>query len=157
MTNTEFLELLKKSSNLSYDFAKEYIIDELKPIYIYSVSLNISVDNPNMKQFDIYPIDNNKKVEYISDKEVVKLLCRNEKVPVWINISVESIYKDQTIFRLLCAGRYSEVENEFYYYKGGTGPFGIKSPTFPPNYIEGVKFKLKERKRKSIINWILGK
>lgn len=156
MTNTKFLELLIKSSNLSYDFAKRYIIDELKPNYKYSVFLNISVDDPSLKQFDIYPIDNDKKIEYISDKEVVKLLCRNEKVPVWIDISVESIYRDQTIFRLLCAGRYSEDENEFYYNKRGTGPFGIKSPTLPPNYIEGEKFKLKERKRKSIINWILG-
>lgn len=157
MTNTEFLELLKKSSHFSYDFAKDYILDELKPNYKYSVSLNMSVDDPSLKQFDIYPIDNNKIVEYISDKDVVKLLCRKEKVPVWIDISVESINKDQTIFRLLCAGRYSADENEFYYNKGGTGPFGIKSPTFPPNYIEGQKFKLKLRKRKSIINWIMGK
>lgn len=34
MTNIKFLELLKKSSDLSYQFAKEYIIDELKPNYI---------------------------------------------------------------------------------------------------------------------------
>ena len=157
MTNTEFLELLKKSSNLSYEFAKQYIINELKPNYKYSVFLNVSVDNQNLKQFDIYPIDNDKKVEYISDKEVVKLLCRNEKVPVWIDISVDSIHKNQTIFRLLCAGRYSEDENEFYYNEQGTGPFGIKSPIFPANYIEGEKFKLKVRKTKTILNWILGK
>jgi hypothetical protein len=69
-------------------------------------------------------------------------LCRQGKVPVWIDISVESVYKDQTIFRLLCAGRYTDNEEEFYYNKRETAMFGIKSPTMPPNYVEGQKFKL---------------
>lgn len=142
MTSAQFLALLKKSSDLAFDFAKEFIIDELMPSYKYSVTLNISFDDPKLKQFDIYPTDNNKIIDNISDEDVVKLLCRNEKIPVWIDISVENINKEQTIFRLLCAGRYSNDESEFYYNTGGTGPFGIKSPTFPLNYIKGQKFKL---------------
>ncbi len=145
MTNAEFLDLLKLSSGLSYNSAKNYIIEEFAPNYKYSVCLNFSLDDTGLKQFDIYPNDNGKIIEFISENEVVKLLCRNEKVPVWIDISVESFYKDQTIFRLHCAGRYSNDENEFYYSKNGTGPFGIKSPTLPPNYIEGQKFSLRKR------------
>jgi hypothetical protein len=144
MTKTEFHNLLTDSSKLSFDFAQKYLLDILPIEFKYSVQLNVSQDNPNLEKFEIYPNDNNKTVELITATEVVDLLCRNEKVPVWIDISVESVHKSSTVFRLLCAGRYSSDTNEFYYSKQGTGPFGIKSPTFPPSYEnDGTKFSLK--------------
>jgi len=148
MNKSEFQELLRLSTKLSYNFAENYVLDKLPKIIKYTVKLNISVDDTNLKQFDIYPTDNNKIFELISEKEVVDLLCRNEKIPVWIDISVDSIKGNSTIFELLCAGRYSSNPNEFYYLKGGTGPFGIKSPTLPIDYKQGTKFKLKWRKQK---------
>lgn len=128
---------------LAFDFAKTYVTDNLPGDFRYTVYLNVSTDDLNLKQFDIYPQDNKKIVEFITADEVVNLLNRNEKVPVWIDISVEYVYKDFTVFRLLCAGRYSANEKEYYYLEGETGPFGIKSPDLPIDYIEGVKFRLK--------------
>lgn len=147
------MELLKTSSDYALKFAENYVIDELKPKYKYSISFNQSFDNQNFEHFDFYLNDNNKVINYISENEVIKHLFRKGKVPVWIDISVESVYGEHTVFRLLCAGRFTNDENEFYYNKNGTGPFGIKSPTLPPSFIEGQKFKLKPRVRKTFLEW----
>jgi len=150
MTKDEFLKLLRKSSKSSYDFAKRDVTNELPTNFKYSANLNVSCDNPTLTKFDIYPEDNGKIINLIDENKVVELLCRKGKVPVWIDISVESVYKNKTIFRLDCAGRYSNEEEEFYYNKQGTGPFGIKSPILPISYVEGQKFKLKNNYRKSL-------
>lgn len=150
MTKNEFLLLVRKSSMYSYDFAKRYVTDELPKDFRYSVTLNVSCDDPNLTQFDLYPQDDNKKFRLIGESEVVELLCRKDKVPVWIDISVESVHKNKTIFSLYCAGRYSDDEKEFYYNQGGTGVFGIKGPILPIGYKEGQKFKLKNNYSRSL-------
>ncbi len=149
MTKSEFQTLLSYSSNAALDFARNYVADNLPNNFRYSVRLNVSSDDISLKQFDIYPSDKDKIVDFITADKVIDLLNRNEKVPVWIDISVEHISKKFTVFQLLCAGRYSADENEFYYLKGGTGPFGIKSPTFPIDYVEGIKFNLKPKPKKN--------
>lgn len=155
MTKSEFQNLLSHSSNVALDFARTFVTNNLPNDFRYSVRLNTSTDDINLKQFDIYPADNGKIVDFISADKVINLLNRNGKVPVWIDISVEHVYKKYTVFQLLCAGRYSADENEFYYLKGGTGPFGIKSPTFPIEYIEGIKFNLKSKPKKHFFQWLM--
>ena len=50
-------------------------------------------------------------------------------------------------------GKKTDRITEFYYQKGGTGPFGIKSPVFPSGYKDdGTKFSL--RKKKSFFGWL---
>lgn len=142
MTKHEFQTLLALSSDRALDFARIYVLDYLPQAFLYSVYLNSSFDDPDLKQFDHYPEDDNKIIEFINADDVVNLLARNGKIPVWIDISVKYVYKSCTVFQLLCAGRYTEEKSEFYYEKRGTAPFGIKSPFFPNDYVEGVKFKL---------------
>ncbi len=154
MTNSEFQTLLTHSSNFALDFAKNYVTNNLPNDFKYSVHLNFSTDDISLKQFDIYPSDNNKIVDFITADKVISLLNRKGKVPVWVDISVAYVHKNFTVFQLLCAGRYSSDENEFYYLKGGTGPFGIKSPTFPIDYIEGVKFNLKSKPKRKFFQWL---
>lgn len=155
MTKSEFQTLLFQSSNRALDFARTYVADNLPNDFRYSVHLNASNDDINLKQFDLYPSGNDKIVDFITEEKVVSLLNRNGKVPVWIDISVEYVHKNFTVFQLLCAGRYSDDENEFYYLKGRTGPFGIKSPSLPFDYVEGVKFKLKSKPKKSFFQWLI--
>ncbi|MFN8354035.1 MAG: hypothetical protein U0Y10_06315 [Spirosomataceae bacterium] len=143
MTSNEFLRLLQCASIIAHDFAKNYVLDELPTDYLYTVTLNATSGNPNVKRFDSYSNDNGKKIEYITAKQVIELLYRKHKIPIWIDIAVESVYEYKTIFRLLCAGYYSDNETDYYYTSNGTGPFGIKSPILPPDFIEGEKFKLK--------------
>ncbi len=142
MEKPDFKALLARCSQLSLDFAKNYVEDDLPDNFIYNVVLNVSSDDPELKQFDIYSEDNDKKLFLIKAEEIVDLLCRNGKVPVWINISVEAVHQHQTVFALLCAGRYSADPDEFYYTKSETACFGIKSPILPIDYVEGTKFRM---------------
>jgi hypothetical protein len=142
MNRSDFLYLLLGTSYASFKFAKRYLSNDLVPEFRYDIQLNLSNDDPNLTQFDTYPEDNGKKYFNLEDKEVVAILCRNNKVPVWIDISVSKSENEKTTLRLLCAGRYTSDNNELYYNERGSGPFGIKSPNLPYGYKEGIKFKL---------------
>ncbi len=144
MNKPDFLFLLLGASYDAFRFAKKYVKNKLVPEFRYELELNVSDDDPELIQFDIYPEDNGKIYYDLTEKEVVDILCRNNKVPVWIDINVVKSDRQKTTLKLSCAGRYSSDRNEFYYINGGSGPFGIKSPVFPPTYKEGTKFRLKK-------------
>lgn len=143
MKKPDFHFLLLGASYAAFKFAEGMVSDTLTTEFRYNVLLNISNDSPELKQFDIYPDDAGKRDDMITAKEVVDLLNRNEKVPVWIDISVESVVGDITVLRLLCSGRFSGNPQEYYYDKNGSGPFGIKSPNLPPDHKDGRRFNLR--------------
>lgn len=142
MTKSEFQNYLFKSSFLAFEFAKKYVNDELFTNFKYDLILNASKDDDCSDKFDLYPEDNDIIKLNLSENEVIDILYRKDKIPVWIDINVSKSNKKSTTFRLLCSGRYTNEEEELYYYKKGTGPFGIKSPVLPNDYIEGDKFYL---------------
>ena len=115
MTKQEFLFHLQGASLVSLKFAENYIKNKLTTDFKYNVILNASTDNPNLTQFDIYPEDNKKMKLDLTDNEVVELLYRNGKVPVWIDINVLKSNRKSITFNLLCAGRYSDDKKEYYY------------------------------------------
>lgn len=145
MTKEEFLILINGASFVSFKVAEKYLKNDLFPEFRYDVFLNVSNDDHSLTHFDHYPEDNGRIERGLTDKEVRDLIYRNGKVPIWIDISVYKSDKKATTFELLCAGRYSDNREEFYYHKGGTGPFGIKSPNLPNDYKEGKKFKLRSK------------
>lgn len=145
MNEPDFLFLLLGASYASFKFAQEYVKNDLKPEFRYDLVLNASNDSPELQQFDVYPEDYGKKFFDLTDKEVVEILCRNNKVPVWIDIAVSKADRKKTTFSLTCAGRYSADQDEFYYREAGSGPFGIKSPNLPIGYQKGKKFRLKKK------------
>ncbi len=143
MRKVDFHFLLLGASYASFKFAEGMVSDELSTEFRYNVDLNMSHDSPDLTGFVVYPEDVGKRYEMFTAKEVVNLLCREEKVPVWVDVSVESVKQGFTVFRLLCAGRFSADAETYYYREGGSGPFGIKSPVLPPDHVEGKKFKLR--------------
>lgn len=145
MTKEEFNILLSECSKKAIDFAGNYVINDFPNMIKYDVRLNVSNDNPNLSQFDIYPEDNNKTFSAISQNEVVDLLVRKNKVPVWIDIFVDSTTKDYTLIKLWCSGRFTDNSSDYYYNKNETACFGIKSPNLPIDYKEGDKFKLPKK------------
>lgn len=143
MTKNEFLFHLKGASLIALKFAENYVKNKLTTDFKYNVILNVSTDDPSLIQFDIYQDDDGKMKLDLTDQEVIELLYRKGKIPVWIDINVLKSSRKSTTFNLLCAGRYSDDKKEYYYNKNGSGPFGIKSPKLPIDYKEGKKFKLK--------------
>lgn len=142
MTKEEFLFHLQGASLIALKFAERYVKDKLETDFKYNVILSVSTDDPSLTQFDLYPEDQGTIKLDLTDTEVVDLLYRKNKVPVWIDISVLKSSKKSTTFNLLCAGRYTDNKDEYYYNRNGSGPFGIKSPNFPLDYVEGEKFRL---------------
>jgi hypothetical protein len=142
MNEQEFTRLLRKATNYAYQSAKEYVSNTLIEKFKYDIQLNQSHDISRQEKFAHYPEDNERSYSDLNEKEIVSLLFRSGKIPVWIDINVKAIRKNFTIINLLCAGRYSDDKNEFYYEKRGTGPFSIKSPNLPHDFQERTKFSL---------------
>ncbi|WP_440880841.1 hypothetical protein [Tenacibaculum sp. C7A-26P2] len=100
MTKEEFLILINRTSFVSFKFAERYLKNKLVPEFRYDVHLNSSNDNPKLTQFDIYPEDNDRIENGLTDKEVRDLIYRNGKVPVWIDVAVHKSDRRITTFKL---------------------------------------------------------
>ena len=157
MTKEEFLFHLNGASIVALKFAERYVKDKLVTDFRYNVILSATTDDPSLTQFDLYPEDQGIIKLNLSDTEVVDLLYRKNKIPVWIDISVLKSSRKSTTFNLLCAGRYTDDKEEYYYNRNGSGPFGIKSPTLPLNYHEGKKIRLQNKSVFTLKNFFRGK
>ena len=129
MKKNDFLFLLLGVSYACLKTTEQSLNKKMSSDFKYRVHLNSSHDL-RAKNYNIYPEDGNKIVDNISDLEVVNLLFRDEKVPVWIDIMIEEFNHDVTIFKLICAGRYSSKKDDLYYNERGSGAFGIKITDF---------------------------
>ncbi|RYU91770.1 hypothetical protein [Emticicia agri] len=125
MEKEEFLFLLLGASYAAYRFDIEQKKQNLVANFRYNVLLNSSVDDGT--DVTVYPEDTNIVYNGLTDIEVMNLLCRGNKLPVWIDIYVIKSDRNFTTFELLCAGRYSDKKADYYYHQRGSGPFGIKS------------------------------
>lgn len=142
MTKQEFLFQLKGASLVALKFAERYVKDKLATDFKYNTIFTPPNIYGDVDQFDIYPEDEGLIKLNLTDIEVVDLLYRKNKVPIWIDINVLKSSRKTTTFNLLCAGRYSDNKDEYYYRDNGSAPFGIKSPQFPVGYKDGEKFRL---------------
>lgn len=142
MTKQEFLFQLKGASFVALKFTECYVKDKLTTDFKYNVIFTPPNIYENINQFDFYPEDEGIIKLNLTDDEVVDLLYRKNKIPVWIDISVLKSNRKTTTFNLLCAGKYSDNKEDYYYLDSGSAPFGIKSPQFPVGYKDGEKFRL---------------
>lgn len=142
MTKREFLFHLNGASFVAFKFAEKFVKNKLVTDFKYNLILTVASNIDGSNKFDIFPEDNDIIKLDLTDNEVVDILYRNNKIPVWIDISVLKSSIKTTTFNLLCSGKYTDNKNEYYYNDNGSGPFGVKGPKFPINYKEGKKFRL---------------
>ena len=143
MNKDDFRTYLLSASYRAVKFAEKYVKNKLHFEFSYDIYLNQSYDEHADEESTLYPEDNDKEIKGINSEEVLEILCRNNKVPEWIDISVSAVGKKFTLLSLLCCGRFTSKDEKMYYSKRGQGPFGIKSPSFPPDLKEGKKFRIK--------------
>ena len=140
MDKASFTELLSKVSVLDRDFAMRYVTNYLPDSYRYFVYLSESFDgNPLQPGEQIFPADvdrHGKRVGPLTASSVVDLVWRDTLVPEWIDICVAHADSEYTYFELRCCGRFAADDSLLYYANRGQGPFGIKSPRFPPSWSE---------------------
>jgi hypothetical protein len=144
MRKEVFRNQLISASISATRFGQGYVLDTLLYNFRYIVILNQSYDGNCESDELTFPEDNGKVFCGLSGEQVVDLLFREGRCPLWIDISVVGASDDTTLLRLLSCGRYHADESRLYYYQQGTQPFGIKSPDLPPDWKEGCKFKLKK-------------
>jgi hypothetical protein len=124
----DFLFLLLGVSYACLKATEQSLTKKMSSDFKYNVYLNSSHDSEAINE--TYPEDDNRVVDNISDLEVVNLLFRDEKVPVWIDVMIEEFNQDFTVFKLVCSGRYSQNKDDLYYNERGSGSFGIKITDF---------------------------
>lgn len=147
MESATFIQLLHEISGASRDFATKYVSNRLHNSSLYFVYLGASFDGHPLKLGEkVFPEDDEHRgirIGPLMAIEVSDLLCRDALVPEWIDISVGGSDLEHTYFNLYCCGRFTADESLFYYAASGQGPFGIKSPVFPPGWSEhNDRFKL---------------
>jgi hypothetical protein len=140
MTKEAFTELLQFASTVARKFANRFVHITLPETYRYFVHLNHSFDG-NLLRPDqqVFPEDTAKFGECIGPltaSAVVDLLWRDGLLPEWVDISPLRADAEHTYFQLVCCGRFTADDSRLYYSSREWGPFGIKSPSFPPSWSE---------------------
>jgi hypothetical protein len=143
MTKPDFRILLIACSTLAVRFAQSMVTQSLSYDCRYHVLLNQSADHNATSGEVLYPSDDGKTFAQLKEEEVVELLCRENRCPEWIDISVEAVSDTFTLMRLYCCGRFTADLSKLYYANSGQGPFGVKSPNLPMGWTKGMQFTLK--------------
>jgi len=150
MTRNEFSTLLEKVTKLDYEFGSKFVVNHLPERYRYLINITAIYDEL-VGDEETFPNEAMSEYDYTSPlthEEVVSRLWKNNKIPVWIDISIFKADKEFTYFTLLCCNRFSADEKNYYYTRNKTGPFGIKSPVHPPGWKESDgKFDLEIRQK----------
>ena len=133
MRQVQFHNQLLAATHAALRFGQSYVRNRLYLDTEFVAVLNQSYDANRASDEVVYPADEGRVVEGLSDGGAVDLLHRGGRVPAWIDISVLAVANRRTVMRLLCCGRYRADEERLYYHARGSQPFGIKSPDFPPS------------------------
>ena len=134
MTQAEFERLLHRATTAAIDFARQFVTNMHPNQYRYYVVLNQSYDKRVASGDLTFPEDEGLKRIGLELGEVVELLYRQGRCPIWIDISVAAVEDNSVCIQLICAGRYTSNDATLYDVRSKMGPFGIKSPTLPIGY-----------------------
>lgn len=142
-----FKQHLELASKALVDFSKQQCFNDFSSNYKYK----ISPDSINFQDFDEKPevygdlmeieILVLKKLENVGNQlltndQVIDLFNNNDKVPVWIDMSIYETQKEMTVIELLCSER---LRNDSELYKNGNiTPFQLKV-AIPPEHLNTVQ------------------
>jgi len=140
MTRARFEQALRGASDASRKFALSLVTNDLPTDCRYVAYLNQSCDEKPLEANEtVYPEDPLRVGAVdspLSTVEIVQLLCRDDAVPEWIDISAYRVTDRFTVFSLHCCGRFTPNSERLYYADSDLSPFGIKSPVLPPRWTD---------------------
>jgi hypothetical protein len=135
MDLSEFTRLFDLSTEDAISFAKTILLDSLPDELRFRLFPNQSHDDNRAPDEIVYPEDSLESLDQfleLSRDDCIRFLYRDGRIPAWIDVSVGAADATRTYIHLLCCGRYTDDDNRLCYNRCQRGPFGIKSPTFPP-------------------------
>jgi hypothetical protein len=141
-----FAEHLRIATLEAVAFARTYVRQDLLGEVAYHVVPNHSFDvGPQPSNVVTYPEDmlgSGERHARWSATQVIAYLWRDGLIPCWIDVSVIAADSPTTIVELACCGRFTNDDSILYYRHTSRPPFGVKSPTLPPGWIEGERFDI---------------
>jgi len=147
MNQEQFEIKLKEAAKFLIDFTREYCFNHFPDEYRFTVTPNTRTPDKHLNETEITVLDgqNRQEGKLLTADQVVKLICIEEMVPVYINLSVYEATDNLTIIDLYTSRRLrntKEVENKTDKYP----PFHPVVPV-PPDHLKV------EKDGKYDINW----
>lgn len=150
MEKNRFVNQLKEATEATINFTSNYCSNNLSRDCEYLIvpsDRNTSghLDAMELEVLKRWNVYENKALSF---EKTINLLCHNNRVPLWINISVFESISKKTRIELLCSRRLRE-EKELMYQQE-IPPFHIQA-SFPFTYYDevvGAKFDVNWRHRR---------
>ena len=146
MDKAKFKRQLEEATAITAKSTRQYCFNEISERYLYRITPNVRSSDVHLstEEKSILKLWNKYEDKELETDKIVELLNFDNKVPLWINISIYEADSDVTKIDLTCSRRLREDEE--LYHKGEVMPFHVLIP-IPPN------FSGKESDGKFDINW----
>jgi hypothetical protein len=149
MDKETFRQHLDEATTKLVDFTKTLCYNDIADKYGYRIIPScrlVDAGDTHLTTTEIAVLKtwNEYKNKTLTSGQIVDLLYHDNKVPVWINMTIYEARKDLTIIDLFCSRRLRN-DNELYH-QGQIMPFHLQVP-IPP-----AKLKI-EKEGKFDINW----
>jgi hypothetical protein len=144
MLRDVFAKRFHDAASEARDFARTFVEEPLPEEMTFRAHLNSSYDrNPLQAGLTVYPNDDN--LHRCNEEDAISLLWRDGKVPQWIDVSVVGETESSTVVRLLCCGRFTELDQLLYHQHEGRPPLHVVGPSFPVRHQKGQRFSIYDR------------
>ncbi|BDS07387.1 hypothetical protein NT6N_24270 [Oceaniferula spumae] len=148
MKKSDFTLLFRKAAESAYEVTPRFVTDNLPSRWRFCININEPYEDLKTTEKS-YPNLGMQPHEYtvpLEETEAIDMLWIDGGIPVWIDINVYRTDSEFTYFDLLACNRFSADHSDYYYEDRGMGPFGIKSPIFPPRWDDDKgRFSLQTR------------
>jgi hypothetical protein len=160
MTQQKFIQNFSVLVSSLYELTEAYCHNPLSPVPVFLIepSTYVTSDHLTAEENSYLKTWHKLKNKTLCFDEVVELLYRNGKVPLWANCTVYHAAKNKTVIKILFSRRFRSGD-AVYYLDQGTGPFKAQV-ALPADYIQGTRFdvnwkKLQDDKKKNFITRLL--
>ena len=150
-----FSRHLDKATNMVVELTKQYCFNELPDQYRYVLTPNVRTVDPNDEHLTKQEIAvlqkwNKQKNLLLTAGQVISLLHHDNRVPVWIDMTIYEARKHVTVIDLFCSRRLRTEQDLMH--KPVVPPFHMLVP-MPPDYEEGVRFDINWKKERFGQKW----
>ena len=129
---------LTEASEKALSWARRHVVNCLPSSCLYLIYPNQSYDgNPLKDDEELFPKDSLPFPQFLgplSFDEAVQFLWRDEKIPEWVDVSVQAHDAEYSYIQLRCCGRFTTIEELLYHRAEGCQPFHVLSPHLPPHW-----------------------
>ena len=135
MNKNEFRQRLDFATKQVFELTRQFCINELVDNYRFILvpSARTYDEHLTSREQDVLAIWNKYENTLLTADEIVDMLVRDSKVPLWINITISESREEVTIIELLCSRRLRNDEE--LHHNQETPPFHILSPPMPPEMV----------------------